>query len=240
MRFFSLFLVLLLFANLSQAQSSWLELPAEEAMNALENEIATRGVSFDFHTVHDAGPESGHDLHGSFTATPGAHIALISNGEVNGLGASPGFTSDGETMIGGRNGAQSQWPDFSNAPQPEGLVQFLAADIIRYDISGILTQLIAGLAPGIGFNEDMEEVSVELVPYAIYDVEWLESETLEEVETRPLSFKLSIIWAEETAVTLWLDAATGTPVRQYRHIESIYGRTIEVETYYSNWSFGDE
>ncbi len=209
-----------------------------QALVALEQRLK-RAEEFSF-TVSinetSAQDEEPSVLESHFSFGSGDRMRIESTGRVNGLDAAPGIVSDGNEMTGGRNGADSPFPDFERAVVPGGLRASLTSSLLRWGAHRTLMTLVSGQPPGYFETEGDTLPGDPQAHAAVGNASWGLPETFDGEPVRPLSFSLSHPTASDVEVILWLSIESGLPVRQTLRMR-FYGAERITEEVYSNWSF---
>lgn len=201
-------------AGCASSQPAALE-DAADALAALEARLLTTPGTFTYHVTSEGAFAA--DLTGLLEMT-GDYVGLVAEGDFGGAATQLQLTVlDGEVemVVGGEK---------TTVPHPPALREAVVLGLVRMGLLHNLARLTVADLP------DHAEGGV---------AEWIETHSatwgpvaqIEGVEARALRFALRVAGTEAADVTLWLDAATGLPVRRDQTTDFPGGTMTVVERY---------
>lgn len=206
------------------ASSQPLDSPATEdaadALAALETHLLTTPGAVTYHITSGGVFES--DLTGMLEMT-GDYVGLTAEGDFGGIATQLQLTvldDEVEMVVGGEK---------TRVTRPPALREVVVLGMTRMGLFHNLARLTVATLP------DHAEGGVDGW-IETHSATWGPTAEVEGVEARALRFALRVAGTEATEATLWLDTATGLPVRRDETTDYPGGTMTLVERY-SGWSF---
>jgi hypothetical protein len=201
------------------ASSQPAEAPAPEdaadALAALETRLLIESGTFRYHVTSEGAFAS--DLTGIVEMT-GDYVGLTAEGDFGGTPTQLQLTvldDEVEMVVGGEK---------TTVARPEALREAVVLGMTRMGLLHNLARLTVAKPPDHAEGGVAEWVET-------HSAAWGPTESVEGVEARALRFALRVAGTEATEATLWLDTATGLPVRRDQTTEFPGGTMTVVERY---------
>ena len=193
------------------------QVSADEALAALENRLVdARSVSFRFQ-IRAVGAVDA-TLTGRAVVGPGKTARIVADGSFAGSGAAIRLDADDQSIRGGNGEAR-----FAKA-SPPAIAEGLLIGLTRMGLLHNLAVLSAGSPP------DRTDGSVrDWVQYA--EVALKSEEPVGDTATRRFSFTVVVDGQPSAIAELWVDTATGLPVRRLQVVSFPEGEMRVLEQY---------
>lgn len=221
MRTVAIVVLALLLAGCASSQPAAPE-AAANALAALEARLLTEPGTVHYHITSEGAFAA--DLTGLLEMT-GDYVGLTAEGDFGGIATQLQLTVlDGEVEM--------VVPDSTvTEAQPPALREAVVLGMTRMGLLHNLARLTVADLP------DHAEGGVDGW-VETHSAAWGPTERIEGVEARALHFALRVAGTEAAEVTLWLDPATGLPVRRNQTVD-FPGGTMTVVERYDRWSLGE-
>lgn len=204
----------LLLSGCASSQPSTPE-DAAETLAALEARLLTEPGTFRFHVTSEGAFAS--DLTGLLEMT-GDYVGLAAEGDFGAAATQLQLTvldSEVEMVVGGAK---------TTVARPPALREAVVLGMTRMGLLHNLARLTVADLPDHAEGGVAEWVET-------HSARWGPTETVEGVEARALRFALRVAGTEAAEAMLWLDTATGLPVRRDQTTDFPGGTMTVVERY---------
>ena len=215
-------LVGLLLAGCASSQPANPPVPdAADALAALETRLLTTPGTVHYHVTSEGAFAA--DLTGLLEMT-GDYVGLTAEGDFGGADTQLQLTVLGgevEVVVGGEK---------TRVPRPPALREAVVLGMTRMGLLHNLARLTVADLPDHAEGGVADWIET-------HSARWGPTERVEGVEARALRFALRVAGTEAAEATLWLDTATGFPVRRDQTTE-FPGGTMTVVERYEGWGEG--